>query len=88
MIDTSYRGPNDCLECNLVDDSWQAFSQLKDELDGIVGEEFLRSLATLHMKTDIFSGVINGKTPEVVREDNTLPESLILRLFESECEPL
>ena len=57
MIDTSDRGPNDCLECNLVDDSWQAFSQLKDELDGIVGEEFLRSLATLQMKTDIFSGV-------------------------------
>ena len=87
-IDVSDGRPDDGLQSDLVDDPGQAFGHVKDQLDGLISEELLRSLAALQMKTDIVSGVLNGKASEAVREDNTLSEGFILGLFKFESEPL
>ena len=82
IIDMADSRPDDGLQGNLVDDPGQSRSHLKDELDGLIGEELLRPLAALHMKTDIVTGVVDGKASEAVGKDNALSEGFILWLFE------
>ena len=43
VFNSFYGGLNEGLQSDLVDDPWEAFSQVKDHLDGIIGEEVLRS---------------------------------------------
>ena len=82
VIDMADGRPDDGLQGNLVDDPGQSFSHLKDELDGLIGKEFLRPFAALHMKTDIVASVVDGKASEAVGVDDTLYEGFILWLFE------
>lgn len=43
VFNSSYGGLNEGLQSDLVDDPWEAFSQVEDHLDGIIGKKFSRS---------------------------------------------
>ncbi len=81
-------GPDDGLECQLIHDPWNALCQMKDQLDGVIDKEFFGSLGTFQMEMDVFASVIYGKSSEVMGEDNTLHEGLILGFSDAQGESL
>jgi hypothetical protein len=82
------RGPDEGLDGQLIHDPGDTLCQVKDGLDGVIEEEFFGSFGTLQMVTDILTGVFYGKPPEVMGEDNTLPEGFILRFSDAQGESL
>ncbi len=81
-------GADDGLKGDLIDESGQAFSQVKDQLDGVIGEELFGSFGPLDVETDIVASIFDGKASEVVCEDDALSEGFVLGLFETYGELL
>lgn len=72
LFHSFYGGLDEGLKCDLVDDPWEAFSEVEDQLYGIIGKEFFRCFDPFEVKADIVSGIIDGETSEVMGEDDPL----------------